>query len=342
MESRQIVSQANSMKIAVIIPCYKVREHILETVAAIGPEVTSIYVVDDKCPSETGHYLEETCTDKRVKVLYNPENRGVGGAMITGYKQAIKDGMDILVKIDGDGQMDPHLISYFAQPIQAGIADYTKGNRFFNSRSLRSMPLKRLIGNAGLSFMTKASSGYWDILDPTNGYTAIHAKVAAAIDWDRVSNRYFFESDVLYNLGLLKACVVDIPLMSLYGGEESNLKIKTILPVFFKKNVKNTISRLLNTYFVRGFSVSSLALAGSFFLLLIGSILACYVGIKSNASGIPTSMGGIFSIGLMLIFGFQLFMTFLSNDMASTPKTAIYPRLSLIPAKPLSQAYPSI
>lgn len=329
------------MRIAVIIPSYKVREHIIQTISAVGPEVERIYVVDDKCPDNSGKYVSKNCKDKRVVVLFNEVNLGVGGAMINGYLRAIDDGMDILVKIDGDGQMDPSLIKYFTRPIELGHADYTKGNRFFSSKALKSMPFKRMIGNAALSFITKASSGYWDILDPTNGYTAMHAKVAAVIDWDTVSNRYFFESDVLFHLGRFKACVIDIPLMSLYGEEESNLHIKKIIPIFLKKNIRNLFSRLISNYFVRGFSVGSMALLGSFFLLILGGFLAIFIGIKSNVTGVPTSLGAVFSTGLMLIFGFQLLMTFLSVDMASSARKPIYPQLGIVPGYPLKQSYPS-
>lgn len=329
------------MRIAVIIPSYKVREHIIQTISAVGQEVERIYVVDDKCPDNSGEYVNLHCNDERVVVLFNKVNLGVGGAMISGYLRAIADGMDILVKIDGDGQMDPSLIEYFTRPIELGHADYTKGNRFFSSKALKSMPLKRLVGNAALSFITKASSGYWDILDPTNGYTAIHARVAAVIDWDKVSKRYFFESDILFHLGRAKACVVDIPLMSLYGTEESNLHIKKVIPVFLKKNTRNLFSRLISAYFVRGFSVGSMALLGAVFLLTIGSFLAILIGIKSNVTGVPTSLGAIFSVGLMLIFGFQLLMTFLSVDMASSARKPIYPRLGIVPGHPLTQSYPS-
>lgn len=330
------------MRIAVIIPSYKVREHIIQTISAVGKEVEKIYVVDDKCPDNSGDYVNLHCKDGRVVVLFNEENLGVGGAMIKGYLHAIADEMDILVKIDGDGQMDPSLIKYFTHPIEMGHADYTKGNRFFSSKALKSMPFKRLIGNAALSFITKASSGYWDILDPTNGYTAIHAKVAAVIDWDTVSKRYFFESDVLFHLGRVKACVIDIPLMSLYGTEESNLHIKKVIPIFLKKNTRNLFSRLINAYFVRGFSVGSMALLGAFCLLVIGSFLAIYIGVKSNFTGVPTSLGAIFSVALMLIFGFQLLMTFLSVDMASNARKPIYPQLGIVPGYPLKQSYPSI
>lgn len=150
-------------KIGVVIPSYKVKAHILSVIASIGEEVHTIYVVDDCCPEGSGEFVSQQCVDPRVQVLKNPENQGVGGAVMTGYRAAIVDGIDVIVKIDGDGQMDPSLIPNFVSPILLGYADYTKGNRFFDLEKITEMPKVRLFGNAVLSFMTKLSSGYWDL-----------------------------------------------------------------------------------------------------------------------------------------------------------------------------------
>ena len=141
------------IKVAVVIPCYKVKKHILDVINNIGSEVSIIYVVDDKCPELSGEYVQQTCIDPRVKVIFNDENQGVGGAVISGYLASLKDNMDIIVKIDGDGQMDPSLIGDFINPISKEFADYTKGNRFYDVESLKPMPKIRLFGNTVLSFM---------------------------------------------------------------------------------------------------------------------------------------------------------------------------------------------
>jgi len=211
------------VKIAVVIPSYKVTKHILDVIAAIGEEVHRIYIVDDCCPDRSGEFVEQHCSDSRVVVLRNETNQGVGGAMMAGYKAAIEDGMDIIVKIDGDGQMDPALLQAFVSPIVSGEADYAKGNRFFDLESVRTMPKRRLFGNAALSFMTKLSSGYWNLFDPTNGYTAIHASVAKYLPFEKISNRYFFETDMLFRLNTLGAVVVDVPMVAKYADEVSNL-----------------------------------------------------------------------------------------------------------------------
>ena len=149
----------STVEIAVVIPCYKVSAHILGVIQAIGSEVNTIFVVDDCCPEKSGALVENSCADSRVRVIYHPVNQGVGGAVMSGYKAAIADGADVIVKVDGDGQMDPGLIPAFVAPIMAGEADYTKGNRFFDLEEIRAMPKVRLFGNAVLSFMTKLSSG---------------------------------------------------------------------------------------------------------------------------------------------------------------------------------------
>src|SRR5947207_6669492 len=135
-------------RVAVVIPCYRVRRYILDVIRGIGPHVSAIFVVDDACPEQTAALIRQECTDGRVKVLTHAENQGVGGAMITGYKAALADGADVIVKIDGAGQMDPALIPRFIRPIVGGDADYTKGNRFYDLAFLSAMPRARLFGNA--------------------------------------------------------------------------------------------------------------------------------------------------------------------------------------------------
>jgi hypothetical protein len=188
----------SALRIAVVIPCYRVREQVLDVIRRIPSNVSLIVCVDDQCPDGSGRWLTEECRDPRVRVITHEENQGVGGAMVTGYQAALAAGADVVIKVDGDGQMDPALIPRFIQPIADGIADYAKGNRFYRPESLHSMPLVRLVGNALLSFVAKASTGYWRVFDPTNGYTAIHATALRLIPLEKISRRYFFETDMLY------------------------------------------------------------------------------------------------------------------------------------------------
>ena len=200
------------MRIAVVIPCHRVRDRVAGVIQSIGPEVSAIFVVDDGCPEDTGGFVEREVADARVTVLRHEQNQGVGAAVMTGYRAAIADSAGIIVKIDGDGQMDPADLPALVAPILEGSADYTKGNRFTELGHLPTMPAIRIVGNAVLSFLTKFSSGYWDIFDPTNGYTAIHASVAARLPFAKIAPRYFFESDMLFRLGLLRAVVRDVPM----------------------------------------------------------------------------------------------------------------------------------
>ncbi|PPK59398.1 glycosyl transferase family 2 [Malaciobacter marinus] len=191
----------NNLKISVVIPSYKVDKHIENVIKNIPNFVNNIIVVDDKCPQNSGKIAEDL-DDKRVIVCYHSENSGVGGAVVTGYKKALELDIDIVIKIDGDGQMDVNYMQQLIQPLLDGRADYTKGNRFTDFKALRKMPKIRLFGNSGLSFLVKAASGYWNLMDPTNGYTAINKHALEELDLDNIAKRYFFESDMLINLNI--------------------------------------------------------------------------------------------------------------------------------------------
>ncbi|MBD8481807.1 glycosyltransferase family 2 protein [Pseudomonas coleopterorum] len=311
-------------KVAVVIPSYKVKAHILSVIESIGPEVHTIYVVDDCCPEGSGAFVETHCTDRRVKVLRNPENQGVGGAVMTGYKAALVDEVDIIVKIDGDGQMDPALISSFISPILLGDADYTKGNRFYDLEQISAMPKMRLFGNAVLSFMTKFSSGYWDLFDPTNGYTAIHAEVVRHLPFSRISRRYFFETDMLFRLNTLRAVVVDIPMDAKYEDEVSNLKISNVIGEFLFKHLRNFGKRIFYNYYLRGMSLASIELPLALILLVAGGVFGISRWMQSTSLDVPTPAGTVMLSALPVIIGVQLLMAFVGHDIASTPKYAFH------------------
>lgn len=306
--------------IAVVIPSYKVCNHILGVIAAIGPEVCRIYVVDDKCPDGSGKYVEENCKDPRVLILRHEVNQGVGGAVMTGYRAAIADGAVVIVKVDGDGQMDPSLISNFIEPILAGEADYTKGNRFFDLEEIRAMPKVRLLGNAVLSLMTKLSSGYWDLFDPTNGFTAIHADVARHLPFGKISCRYFFETDMLFRLNTLRAVVVDIPMDSKYGDEVSNLKISKIVGEFLVKHSRNLFKRIFYNYYLRDMSLASIELPLGVLLLAFGVGFGGWNWLLALREGATTPAGTVMLSALPILMGLQLVLAFLAYDIASVPR----------------------
>ena len=311
---------AAACSIAVVIPCYKVTRHIIDVIAGIGAEVSRIYVVDDACPDGTGKHVQAHCTDPRVKVIFHEINQGVGGAVMTGYRAAIADSIDIIVKVDGDGQMDARLIPDFIGPILNGEADYTKGNRFFDLEEIRAMPGIRLFGNAVLSFLTKISSGYWDLFDPTNGYTAIHADVARHLPFNKISTRYFFETDMLFRLNIIRAVVVDVPMDAKYSDEVSNLRISKILGEFLFKHVRNFLKRIFYNYYLRDMSLASIELPMGIALLFAGSSFGLYQWIASAREGVATPAGTVMLSALPILMGVQLVLAFLAYDIASIPR----------------------
>lgn len=315
--------------IGVVIPSYRVTRHILDVLSRMGPEVSRIYVVDDKCPDGSGALVREQCTDPRVTVIEHAENQGVGGAVMTGYRAAIADGVTVIVKVDGDGQMDPALIPLFAAPILQGEADYAKGNRFFDLEQIRAMPPIRLFGNAVLSLMTKLSSGYWNLFDPTNGYTAIHAEAARHLPFNRISRRYFFETDMLFRLNTLHAVVVDVPMDAHYADEVSNLKISKIITEFLVKHMRNFGKRIFYNYYLRNMSVASLELPLGIILLGTGLGYGLVHWIQSADAGVATPAGTVMLAALPILMGLQLLLAFLSNDVESVPKRPLHKKLAM-------------
>lgn len=320
-------SHMDYLEVAVVIPCYRVTNHVLDVIKKIGSEVTFIFAIDDCCPDGSGAFIKNNCTDSRVVILCNSQNLGVGGAVLTGYRAAVDAGADIIVKIDGDGQMDPSLISNFVTPIIMGDADYTKGNRFFDLDGIELMPKIRIFGNTFLSFITKLSSGYWSIFDPTNGYTAIHSRVVNYLPLEKISNRYFFETDMLFRLNTLRAVVMDIPMKAVYGEEKSNLKITNIFFEFLAKNFKNTVKRIFYNYFLRDMTVASFELIFGLGLLVFGLLFGSAHWIYASLNNIPTPLGTIMLAALPTLVGIQLLLAFIGFDTSNIPKNPIHKRL---------------
>lgn len=307
------------MQVAVAIPCYKVRSHILDVIARMPSQVQRIYVVDDKCPQQSGRLVQDQCRDERVRVLYHEENQGVGGAVRTGYRAALEEGMDIIVKVDGDGQMDPALIPHFTRPIERGKADYTKGNRFYRPESLKGMPPIRLFGNAVLSFINKLSTGYWSIMDPTNGYTAIHTSVLREMPLHKLEKRYFFETDMLYHLNTMRAVVHDVPMDAVYADEESSLKVSKVLPEFIVKHVNRFFKRYVYLYLLRDFNIGSLYSLLGVVLCGLGVVFGGWAWLRSLTTGQPATSGTVMLAALPLIIGIQFLIAFLHHDVERVP-----------------------
>ena len=259
-------------------------------------------------------------------MIIHEHNTGVGGATMTGYRHAIDAGADIIVKLDGDGQMDTSRISDLAAPILKGEADYTKGNRFYNLDGVSQMPGLRIAGNLALSLASKLSSGYWNVFDPTNGFTAIHANAAKRLAFDKIDKGFFFESDILFHLYMLRAVVADVPMPARYGGEESSLKIRNVLLPFAAKHWRNTIRRILYTYFIRDFGIAAVELVLGKLLLLFGLVYGVLGWMESSRTGIPATAGTVFLAALPVLLGSQMLIAFLNNDTKNVPRTVLHRR----------------
>lgn len=314
------------MKIAVVIPSYRVAKQIMGVLERIGPEVHGIFVVDDKCPEGSGALVQKNCRDPRVKVIFQEKNEGVGGATLRGFTTAARD-FQVLVKLDGDGQMDPALIPRFVRPVVEGRADYVKGNRFFSPRALTGMPLVRILGNAGIGFLAKLTTGYWNISDPTNGFVVLHANLLPLLEPERISKRYFFENDLLFRLGLLRAAVLDLPMQAHYGEEKSGLSVMHSLLSFPGKFFVRFLKRIAYRYFLRDFNIGSVLLLSGTALFLFGFMFGLYHWLESNRTGIVATSGTVMFSALPVLLGFQMLTFCLLFDVLNAPKDPIHPSL---------------
>jgi len=303
--------------IAVVIPTYKVKLHIKQVVATLPEFIDYIIVVDDKCPQMSYKEVEFL---KKIYIVQHKENQGVGGAVKSGYKKAMQLGADIVVKVDGDGQMEPKYIEHLIIPIISNCCDYTKGNRFKDFKALKSMPKIRLIGNSILSFLIKIASGYWKIMDPTNGFTAISSKVLRDLDFDKIDNRYFFESDMLINLNIENCVVCDISIPAKYGDEISNLNIKKVVLKFPMKIIKGFFKRIIFKYYIYNFNMVSVYLIIGFPMLVFGCLYGGFEWIKSINSGHVASAGTVMIAVLPIILGVQFLLQAINLDIENEPK----------------------
>ena len=259
-----------------------------------------------------------------MRVIFLEKNLGVGGATVAGYKEAIKNNVDIVVKIDGDGQMDPQCLEKIISPIVSKKCDYAKGNRFFFINDIKSMPKRRIFGNICLTFMSKFSSGFWEISDPTNGYTAIHKEALKSLDLDRISKGYFFESDILCKLYLVRAKVLDVPISANYGNEVSGINIIKIIPLFLRLHTFNFFKRIVVVYFLRDFNFYSLNLLFGLILFLFGIVFGLIHFIMSLTLGITASAGTVMISALPIFTGFISLMQFMSFDIKNSPEFPLH------------------
>ncbi len=307
-------------KVGCVIPCYKGNEKTLDVVKTALKYVNKIVFVDDCCPYQTGSLIQEKIYEKdNIKIIFNKSKIGVGGACKLGFNYLLEDGCQIIIKLDADGQMDPNLIPKLIDPIMVGDADAVKGNRFTRLEDIKSMPKIRLFGNLGLSFLNKISTGYWELFDPTNGFLAFNALVIEEIQFEKIDNKYFFESDLLFRCALNNVYFAQMRMKSVYENESSSLKpIQEILRFSFK-HFLNFIKRIFYQYFILDFNIGSLDLLGFgivFFLLILISLKVFIRGILIQIYATP---GEANLITILTLISTQLLLGFIYFDSTQKP-----------------------
>jgi len=305
----------HNARIGLVIPCYKVKNQLSEVISSIPEWVDGIYLIDDACPEKSVQYVMNSVSDSRIKVVYLEKNGGVGYAVKQGYLMAVEGNQDLIVRIDGDGQMDLNHLADLLMPLIKGEADFSKGNRFFYVEDISKMPKRRIVGNIVLSFMSKFSTGYWDIFDPNNGYNAITSRALKQLPLDKIDNRYFFESDQLFRLGLNRVKIVDVPIPAKYGTEVSNLNIFVSVFEFTFKHIRNSLKRIFYNYFLREFNLGSLEFILGTLLLNFGLLLGSISWIIGMGTGAPTPVSRLILIAMTTLSGLQFILGFLAYDM---------------------------
>lgn len=310
--------------IAIVIPAYRVERDIESILRGVPSFVSHIIVVDDASPDATFDLVSGAAkADERITLICHSQNQGVGGAMITGFRKALELGAQVVVKLDGDGQMDSAYIPALITPLIEGKADYVKGNRFRDFESLKQMPFIRRVGNLGLSFLTKAATGYWNVFDPTNGFFAIHAKILTQLPLEKIDRRYYFETSMLSYLYLLDAFVLDVPIPARYRGEISSMSIQRILFEFPVKLTRTFLRRIILRYFIFDFSMMSIYLLTGIPLLIFGLIFGITKWIQYAKMGIPAPTGTVILPTLSVILAIQVLLSAIEIDINAAPRRPI-------------------
>lgn len=312
--------------VAVVIPAYKCADNIVKTVTTIPAWIRHIVVVDDGSPDDLAERVT-AIDDARVCLLRHDSNKGVGAAFITGGQQALTLGAEILIKIDGDGQMDPGQMRRLIEPIVHKRADYTKGNRFWDLTAIRAMPRVRVFGNMGLSFLLKLASGYWNLFDPANGYIAMTSFLFQTINKKKLDHGYFFESSLLLQAGIQRFVVEDVPMPAVYGAEKSSLSIRQALIRFPPRILRGIFRRFVWQYLLFDFTAVSVFVLVGLPATLWGIIFGAVVWHQNVQAMRATPTGTIMLAVLPIIIGIQLLSQAIVVDIGNTPKAPKTPFL---------------
>lgn len=307
-----------NIKTTLVIPCYKVENHLEKVIASVPECISSIILVNDASPDNTGNIINQLANENsRIIAIHHSKNQGVGGAMLSGFHKAIEMGCDIVVKIDGDGQMDTRYIPEMITCLSESNYQYVKGNRFHNRSMLNQMPVLRRMGNLFMGFLLKSASGYWQISDPTNGYFAIQTKTLREIDFKHISKRFFFESSLLIALYYTGARIKDIGMPAIYLREKSNLSILKSILFFPPKIFIAYWRRIWLRYFIYDFNIGSIYIFFGFLLFLFGLIFGLIKWIHYASIQTPAPTGTIMLAVLSFILGFQMLLSAIQYDITS-------------------------
>ena len=300
-----------------IIPAFRATGSIARVVSSVLPFVDRIIVVDDGCSDGTGDVAKAAFAhDSRVEIINASVNRGVGGAMKLGIAVALSAGATLIVKVDADDQMDARYIPDMFRILDANpkIA-LVKGNRFNDGVVVRVMPTARLIGNSILTLLARISTGYWNGVDPTNGFFAIRASAIERINVDHLANRYYFEISLLAALGLRRAVIAEMEMPPIYGKFPSSLSILRTILTFPIHLVSSLVKRIVWQYFVADMNVGSLLLVVGAFLWTLAAVLGSMWWSMALHTGIPTTPGNASIVIAPLIMGSQLFLNAILYDV---------------------------
>ncbi len=301
--------------IAVVVPAYKEEELIEETLSSIPEFVDKIYAVDDGSPDRTFRIIQRFAEkDSRVIPVHHKENGGVGAAIVSGYKKSLEDGMDITAVMAGDNQMDPDYLPDILAPVVEGRADYTKGNRLLNPEYRKSMSRWRFLGNSILTLLTKISSGYWHLIDPQNGYTAISRRALESIDLDSIYPWYGYPNDMLVKLNVYGFRVMDVPHPAVYGREKSKIKYSKYIFKVSWLLLKNFFWRLKMKYVLLSFHPLVLFYLFGIIFTPVGFLLGLHSLWYKFVLGGPLFIRGVLSI-LIFIVGLQFLSFAMLFDM---------------------------
>jgi len=307
--------------IVAVVPAYRVEKEIKSVLRSMPSFVKKIIVINDCSPDQTGNIVEKIAVrDDRIVLIHHEVNQGVGGAMVTGFRKALELQAQIVVKVDGDGQMDPADMPGLLAPLIRGEADYTKGNRFRDFQALSQMPVRRRFGNMFLSFLAKAATGYWNCFDPTNGYIAIRGDVLGQLPLHRIDRTYFFETSMLARLYLLGALVRDVPMQAHYGTESSSLAIRKVLKEFPGRLLTCFCKRLILKKFIYDRTMEAFYLLSGLPMLLAGVLYGGYNWVIYARSGFGAPTGTVVISAMLIILGFQILLAAVNLDLQSVPR----------------------